>query len=1330
MRNILIKVLLFFSLISFFSTTFTEEKKTYNINFKNVPIIEFINFVSKVCSANFLYDEADLNFNVTVVSDEEIPPSNAMATLLQILRIHGLTLLEDDSNLVIHKNPDVKQLAKIVTEKTSLENAPPIVTKVFRVKNTKVDSLANIIRPMISTEALIEISYDTRQLIITDVTSNIKKISDLIDIIDSPQNPLEIEIYKAKINQPSTLIDMTNQIITPLTEGTPFILVPQDTNGTIFIISTPKLIEKAISILSSLDVSPKSDIKKSLKPANIFVYKLLHQSGAVIERFINEMVQSLKKSGYSETGLLEILNSAKWIKETNSFLFTGSSEAIAKMQEILTKVDVPFQGLEGQRTNFFIYKPTNRPVSEIASAVLELSDNLASSKVADPNLIDSLKSVKVVEATNSLLFSGDSSSFSTIKELLTSIDLTGGPSLGKITFFIYKIQNSSSDQLIAALNNTAENLKKADVPEKALIKAIESVKHIEDSNSLLFTGDSTSLKQIQELLPSFDTDLKSKRSSQFLIYKPKSRSIEDISESLKEIASNLQASNLVSPSFMKMIENMKLVSSTQSLLFAGDDASIKRLQELLVNIDTPYTGEKFHEETYFLYKLLHTTGNIIEEDLDNFAEKLKSQKIKNPELIKTIQNAKWIKETNSLMLTGNPKVIEEAKQLIEKYDIPHRQETALHSNFFIYNPKFASTSYIENSLKDTVSNLQKAKLADPDLINAVENLKIIESTQSLAFTGAEKTIEKIKSLIATIDIPSAAATPLKPGSSYILYKVLKASPHKLISSLKAMGTDLKKSGTSDKDLIEALDSMKYQTDTHSILITGAPAALEKVRSILEKFDTADLTDLEPQKEGPSGYFVYKPKYLTGPSLENVLHNFLDHLRQTGFENPGLFQVIQNMNWDESTNTLIFSGAEKSISELKALLETFDIPAKEPTAGTNIIQPAEETSFLVYKLQYHKGDEIQGALKQISKEFETSKSSVKKNLLSAINSIQWIQVTNSLLASGDRDVMAKIKDLIASMDVPLKQVFIEMLVIETSFTNLLNFGLDWASKFKYRQKFVAGASNSPTTTTTQDQFMTNFGSISESSTPKGTTLPFGQGFDLGVIGDILLHKGTSFLSLGSFVKAIQTDNESTVVMTPKILTQDGKQSTIFIGQNTPYIGSQNTVNGVTSSVTQNLEYRDIGMNLIITPVLGSTDTVTLDINMERTINLSPTQTSQTLTGVQGITTSKTSMKTTVHMPDKAFLVLSGMVTESKTKAKSGIPCLGGLPLIGAAFSESDTLDDRKNVVIFIRPHIINSYMDMGKVSENQEDYFREHTGSPNMEEDYQDAVESIKDSDDE
>ena len=78
-----------------------------------------------------------------------------------------------------------------------------------------------------------------------------------------------------------------------------------------------------------------------------------------------------------------------------------------------------------------------------------------------------------------------------------------------------------------------------------------------------------------------------------------------------------------------------------------------------------------------------------------------------------------------------------------------------------------------------------------------------------------------------------------------------------------------------------------------------------------------------------------------------------------------------------------------------------------------------------------------------------------------------------------------------------------------------------------------------------------------------------------------------------------------------------------------------------------------------------------------------------------------MVTRVHVPDQHFVVLSGMIQDSKFRYKSGIPCLGGLPVIGAIFSENDRQNTKTNLIIFLRPQIINTYEDYKQITEHQE-----------------------------
>lgn len=1320
MKNALkkIKTLILFFIISFSITQTFSADQTYTINFKNVAVTEFINFVSKTCKTNFLYEEGDLGFNVTVVSEDEIKPENVMATLIQILRIHGLTLLEEGSNLVIHKNPDVKSLTKIFTEISSLDNAPPIITKVFQIKNAKIDSIATVIKPMISTEAMLEVLPETKHLIVTDLVSNIQKIGDLIEIIDSSQTPLDVEIYNTKANSPEYLMNLTNQIMAPLSVGTPFILVPQDLSGALFIVSTPKLIEKALSVLSTLDNPPKPGVKSG----NVFIYVPKYLSQEEIQIALQEVIDSLKNSGHNVENLMNIINSAKWIDETHSFLFAGTDEGINKLKELLDKIDTL---TISDQLSFFTYKPEHRKLSEIAEALKELEENLRNSKIADKKLLQTLKSVKKIDSTQSLLFTGDADTLSKIKELLSFVDLSKPTG----QFFVYKPKNKPLNDLAESLKEISKNLEAANLVNPAFMQAIDSMKVVESTNSLLFTGDSESVKRIDDLLKTIDSPLEAVTfQKNIFIYRPQYTLKEEMENYLATIASHLDISSALNKNLKAAIDSAKWIPESNSFMFNGTDDALLRLKEILVKFDTKEEAEKL-KDSYHLYKLQNTSGNIVVEDLDNFAENLKSQKIKKPRLIQILESAKWVKETNSILLTGNSLDLPEALEIVKQFDTRRTtQEVTAHSSYFLYKPKHAPSSFIEQSLKDTASNLEKAKLADPNLINAINSVRFVESTNSLAFTGTPESLEKIKIMISEIDQPGVGKTKIGK-TTFFVYKIQKAAPQKLINSILSFAQDLEKSDTMDKDFIKALQSVKYKPEIHSLLFTGPTEAIEKVQPLVSRLDSDELSTTSI---APSAYFVYKPKYLTGPNLQEVLLNFSSHLKLTGFDNQNLYNSINNMKWDAQTKSLLFSGDDPTINEIKNLLTTFDIPGEGPEK--EIIQPIEDTSFLVYKLQYHKGDSIQTALRQIANELTTSGTNVKKTLLSAINSIQWIQVTNSLLCSGDKETMTRLKELINSLDVPLKQVFIEMLVIVTSFTNQLNFGLDWGGKYKHKDKFVAGIGNNPPTSTdpTANTFHNNLSALNETNKVSGSSFPFAPGgFDLGIIGDLILHKGKSFLSLGSLVEAIQSDNESSIIMTPKILAQDSKPSYLFIGQNVPYTGSSTVFTSTTQTSTANLEYRDIGMEITITPVLGNSDIVSLDINMSRSIE-SPdsANSSPQVLGVQGITTDKTTLTTTVHIPNKCFLALSGMGTNNKTKLKTGIPCLGGLPLVGAAFSQNNKLDDKKNIVIFIRPHIINSYKDMESITENSEDFYRDNSGAVSLEADYDEGIDFIKSYDDE
>lgn len=443
---------------------------------------------------------------------------------------------------------------------------------------------------------------------------------------------------------------------------------------------------------------------------------------------------------------------------------------------------------------------------------------------------------------------------------------------------------------------------------------------------------------------------------------------------------------------------------------------------------------------------------------------------------------------------------------------------------------------------------------------------------------------------------------------------------------------------------------------------------------------------------------------TGKSVssEMVLQALIQLLKSHGLyvSQEAGYYVIHNSQDAPSSDGLPAKSSNKSLDGLMASNKgglEFAVVGNSP-------KDSERYEFFVYKLQYHEGPEIEESLKKIAADLR-NQPDAPINLINAVQSLQWVKATNSLLCSADPDTLEKLRKLVESLDMPLRQVFIEVLVIETDTKKSMEFGLQWAAGGQFQNKMGFGLGNFAPAHGQPNGFANTMQGINATNTPTGLNqIPLVPGFDLGVIGDVILHKGKSYLTLGSLVSALQVDGNSTIVLNQKIITQDNKNSTIFVGDNIPFTGSVVQTIGQSQQTTANIEYRDIGVSLSITPRLGEGDVITLNINEEITESLENDPMNNN-TQVNGIRTTKTNMATHVHVPDKHFLVLSGMIRNSKAQHKAGLPCLGGLPWIGAAFSKTKKHDEKRNVIIFVRPHIIHSFEDYRKLTQHQQDVYR-------------------------
>jgi type III secretion protein C len=548
--------------------------------------------------------------------------------------------------------------------------------------------------------------------------------------------------------------------------------------------------------------------------------------------------------------------------------------------------------------------------------------------------------------------------------------------------------------------------------------------------------------------------------------------------------------------------------------------------------------------------------------------------------------------------------------------------------------------------------------------------------------------------------------------------------------------DLKNLGAIIQPLLSPRALVQVSPETGHLIVTDISGNVEKVSDLLRTLDT-------PTPDVEVGEYRVQSTYIE--SLVELARKILAPLG-----GGGVTLVPQPM-----TDTIYIVGSPYLIQRTLSILEALDAGPGKGEAGTippfagGAIGPGgaggakgkpsvggiveggvagvapfgprkaqlDTTTFYIYKLQYHQGDEIKEALQNISASLEASGAS-NTDLVGTIATIQWIKTSNSLVVSGSRASIEKVKELLQDLDIPLEQVFIEVLVLRTTIADSLRVGVEWG----YAQSYVDGRNGTniesgfanlvPSTSTGAGSPLN---SRLNPQAPPAALPPSAfsaGGLGLGVVGRFVNLDGKLFSSIGSIINAVQDDRDLTIMFNPKILCQDNHTARIFVGSNVAF--RQSTISEPGSTILSgDIEYRDIGSELVITPILGDSDTVTLEIS-QMISNFSTfdngsifgdSSVSSDTTG-QGTTQPilKSETETRVSVPDGHFLVLSGQIQDTHQRRHRGLPCLGGLPIIGAAFADKSDLESRDNLIIFVRPHLIRSKADMTRVTESQRSHY--------------------------
>ena len=482
--------------------------------------------------------------------------------------------------------------------------------------------------------------------------------------------------------------------------------------------------------------------------------------------------------------------------------------------------------------------------------------------------------------------------------------------------------------------------------------------------------------------------------------------------------------------------------------------------------------------------------------------------------------------------------------------------------------------------------------------------------------------------------------------------------------------------------IVSSNSMIAYQPTNTLIISDTGY---KVRRVLDIIDLLDVQTQQPRLE------IIPIRFSDAKSVAEKVRELVtrsSRSKRTRSAGSQEYKILV----DERSNSVIIFGPPRTITDVKQMVEKFDIELDDPS---------KQATIHVRPLDYADAKTLAATLSALTQS-STRRTTRSRRLPSSLKSAPTVaqfdnnvkitayEPSNSLLITGSRSAYQALNAIIRKLDMRRSQVYVEADILDININDSFAVG---ASIF-------AGAGSSDGMKTIGSWQGENAASLivgsalanNESTQLKALESLRGlfasDGIAVGILSGMEVElPGLGKVSPGAFINLLKTDANTKVLANPQILTSNNEEAKIIDGETRLFYTEPLTATG---AKTQKLEKQNADLRLKIKPNISHSNYVTLKIDLESTDfgtqdsaeslpNLIKRQTSQIVTVKNGQT-----------------VVISGLLKTREFETFQKIPLLGDIPILGWLFRNSRLGSTKTNLVVFLKPHIVHSASDLAQI----------------------------------
>jgi type IV pilus assembly protein PilQ len=308
-----------------------------------------------------------------------------------------------------------------------------------------------------------------------------------------------------------------------------------------------------------------------------------------------------------------------------------------------------------------------------------------------------------------------------------------------------------------------------------------------------------------------------------------------------------------------------------------------------------------------------------------------------------------------------------------------------------------------------------------------------------------------------------------------------------------------------------------------------------------------------------------------------------------------------------------------------------------------------------------------------------------SLLSARGNVSVDDRTNTLLVQDTPDNLANVRRLVATLDIPVRQVLIESRIVIVNDDFARDLGVRWGfTRFADdgAGDYMAISGSAQATDTMMGSVLDN---LATTGNPGPVQVPFGNFDRYNVnlpVSNPAGRLALSILDIDDFLidlelSAAQSEGRGEIVSSPRVITANQREATIEQGVEIPY--QESSSSGATTT-----QFKKAVLSLKVTPQVTPDNRVILDlvVSKDSVGSLVPSATGGF---VPSIDTREIS--TQVLVSDGQTVVLGGIMETERRESERKIPLIGDIPWLGALFKTQSKTNSRDELLIFITPKIL-------------------------------------------